>query len=79
MKMTERGQITIPKAIPTNVASLQMSRSRSALGTVSWFRAKARYEGFQYSHQEVARALREQLLAEGYTSTAALMKDIRGR
>jgi len=80
MKIDEHGQITIPKAIQescglTPGVELEVTVRDGAVvlepkrDTASFDAAMKRWKG----------SLRQQMLADGYTSTRELMQDLRGR
>lgn len=80
MKMTERGQITIPKAIREECGFTPNSEVEvSVRDGVVVVAPKRDMKDFDSNIKKWRGFLRKQMLAEGYTSTAALMKDIRGR
>lgn len=78
--MTGRGQITIPKAIReecgfTPNAEVEVSVKDGVVVVTP----KRDMKEFDRQIKKWRGFLRKQMLAEGYTSTAELMKDIRGR
>jgi len=80
MKVTERGQITIPKAIREDCGFTPNSevevRVKDGAVTVM---PKRDMKDFDSRIKKWPGFLRTQMLAEGYTSTSELMKDIRDR
>lgn len=80
MKMTERGQITIPKAIREQCGFAPNTEVEvSVKGGMVVVEPKRDMKDFDSGIKKWRGFLRKEMLAEGYTSTAALMKDIRGR
>ncbi len=78
--MTERGQITIPKAIREECGFTPNTevevRVKDCVVTVT---PKRDMKDLDSRIKKWRGFLRKQMLAEGYTSTAELMKDIRDR
>ncbi len=80
MKMTERGQITIPKAIREECGFTPNTEvAVSVRDGVVIVEPKRDMKDFDSRIKKWRGVLRKQMLAEGYSSTAELMKDIRGR
>ncbi len=78
--MTERGQITIPKAIREECGfSPNTEVEVSVKDGVVIVEPKPDMKDFDSRMKKWRGFLRKQMLVEGYTSTAELMKDIRGR
>jgi antitoxin PrlF len=80
MKITERGQITIPKAIREKCGltpNLEVEvRIKDGAVVVE---PKRDGKKFDAAIKRWRGSLRKEMLADGYASTRELMKDLRGR
>ncbi len=79
-KVSERGQVVIPKPIRD---SLKLDKNSSVefemKGAVLTLRPKRDMRKFDEAIKKYKGSMREQLLADGYSSVDELMKDLRGR
>ena len=79
-KMGERGQVVIPKAIRDSLGMDKNSSVEFELnGTRLTLRPKRDMRRFDEAIKKYKGSMREQLLADGYSSVDDLMKDLRGR
>ncbi len=79
-KVSERGQVVIPKPIRD---SLKLDKNSSVefemKGAVLTLRPKRDMRKFDQAIKKYRGSMREQFLADGYTSTDQFTAEIRGR
>ncbi len=85
-KVSERGQVVIPKAIrdslkldKNSAIEVEMIGTTVTLTPVGAPTPKRDMRKFDEAMKKYRGSMREQLLADGYSSTDELMKHLRGR
>lgn len=79
-KVGERGQVVIPKAIRDHLGLDKNSAIEFEMkGSTVTLASKRDMRRFDEGIRKWRGVLRKQMLADGYSSTEELMKDLRGR
>ena len=85
-KVSERGQVVIPKPIrdslklsKNSAIEFEMTGTKVILTPAVTPTPKRDMRKFDEAMKKYRGSMREQLLADGYSSTDELMRDLRGR